>query len=131
MAVLDTSGNWSAGDDLRVLEAMGMAFSEYGINGLRTCMNQLEGISSGAVLKVLDAVDRYEAGKTAKTTSDLADVDGKVLVKADVLSWEVTKGSSGIDDEIMDARLQVIKYFEFCPYTPKVGETGATMLVRS
>lgn len=132
MAILDTSGNWSSGDDLRVLEAMGMEFSEYGLNGLITCMNQLEGISSGAVLQVLAAVDRYETAKAAKTAADLGDTESRVLVQADVLKWEVTKGLSGIQDELMDAREQVLKYFEFCPYTPKGGiMSNMTSLVRS
>lgn len=127
---LNTSGNWSVGDDLRVLDALGMDFSEYGLNGLQTCMNQLESISGGAVLKVLDAVSRYETAKAAKTAADLANTDSKVLVKADVLAWEVND-FKGIDSEIMDSRYEVMRYFEFCPYTPKVGGGDMTMLIRS
>lgn len=129
---LDTSGNWSAGDDLRVLDALGMDFSEYGLVGLQTCMNQLEDISSGAVTKVLAAVSRYEAAKAIKTATDLANTEDKVLVKADVLSWEVSKGgNSGLSAEIMDARIEVMRYFEFCPYTPKGVDMNPTILVRS
>lgn len=132
---LDTSGNWVAGDDLRVLEALGLGFSEYMLKGLQTCMNQLEGISPEAVLAVRDELTRYETAKAAKTAADLANTESKTLIKADVLEWEPSKSGElvGLDAEIADTKLKIANYFAFCPYTAGAGggATGMTSLIRS
>lgn len=132
MAVLDVSGSWVAGDDVRCLSAMEMAFSEYSLNGLITCMNQLQAISDAMVQQVRVDLDRYEAAKTVEIGANVADSEGKVLVKADVLEWEVAKGVSGARSEMNDASNAIMRAFGFCPYTPKSGHMGnMTMLVRS
>lgn len=132
---LDISGNWEAGDDLRVLEALGLPFSQYMLQGLQTCMNQLEDISPEAVLAVKDELTRYETAKAAKSAADLANTESKTLIKADVLEWEPSKSGElvGMDAEIADSRNQIANYFAFCPYTAgaSTGTTGMTSLIRS
>jgi hypothetical protein len=129
---LDTSGNWSSGDDFRVLEALEMPFSEYILEGLRTCMAQLESIDADVVLQVQDALDRYEAARDAKKVADLANTENKLLVQADVLKWAAGNGMNGVVAELQTARELVMRYFDFCPYTPNSAEsTGATQLIRS
>ena len=132
---LDTTGNWVAGDDLRVMEALGLGFSQYMLQGLQTCMNQLEDISPEAVLAVRDELTRYETAKSAKTAADLANTESKTLIKADVLEWEPSKSGSlvGLDAEIADTKLKIANYFAFCPYTAGTGAgaTGMTSLIRS
>lgn len=131
---LDISGNWEAGDDLRLLEAMLLPFSEYMLNGLQECMAQLETISPDAVLRVKAIMTSYEAAKTAEATANIADTEGKVLVQADVLKWQVTgTGISGPQQEMATLRGDLLSYFSFCPYTPSAdaGFGGQTALIRS
>jgi hypothetical protein len=132
---LDVSGGWEPQDDLRILEALGLGFSEYMLQGLQTCMAQLEDISPEAVLAVRDELTRYESAKAAKTAADLANTESKTLIKADVLSWQPSKSGElvGLDAELADAKLQIANYFAFCPYTSgaSTGSTGMTSLIRS
>lgn len=113
---LDTTGNWVAGDDLRIIEALMLPFGTYVLDCTQNCMNQLEDMSPEAVLRVRALLDDYEAAKTAEKESNLADTEGKVLVKADVLEWEVTgKGqASGSQQEMMRAQYEIAQYFAFC-----------------
>ena len=113
---LDTSGNWVAGDDLRLIEALGLPFGAYTLDCVQKCMNELEDMSPEAVLRVRALLDDYEAAKTAEKDSNLGDTEGKVLVKADVLEWEVTgKGqASGSQQEMNRAQYELAQYFAFC-----------------
>ena len=113
---LDTSGNWEAGDDLRVIEALALPFGSYTLDCTQKCMNELEDMSPEAVLRVRVLLDEYEAAKTAEKESNLGDTEGKVLVKADVLEWEVTgKGQpSGSQQEMLRAQYEIAQYFAFC-----------------
>ena len=80
---LDTTGNWVAGDDLRVIEALLLPFGTFTLDCTQNCMNQLEDMSPEAVLRVRALLDEYEAAKSAESTQNLGDTEGKVLVKAD------------------------------------------------
>lgn len=113
---LDVSGNWVAGDDLRVIEALELPFGSYTLTCTQNCCNQLEDISPEAVLNVRALLDEYEAAKTAESTGNLADTEGKTLVKADVLEWEPDKGGtpSGAQTEMLRAQQELGRYFAFC-----------------
>ena len=113
---LDTSGNWEAGDDLRLIEALGLPFGAYTLDCVQKCMNELEDMSPEAVLRVRALLDEYEAAKQAESSSNLADTEGKVLVKADVLEWEVTGTGqpSGAQQEMMRTQYEIANYFAFC-----------------
>jgi len=139
---LDTSGNWEAGDDLRIIEALGLPFGTYTLDCVQKCMNELEDMSPEAVLRVRALLDEYEAAKTAEKESNLADTEGKVLVKADVLEWEVTgKGEmSGSQQEMLRAQYEIAKYFAFCSCLGNalpgggsggIGGYGSGQLIRS
>ena len=113
---LDTTGNWVAGDDLRVIEALLLPFSEYVLDCTQKCMGQMEDISPEAVLRVRALLDEYEAAKAVESTQNLSDTEGKTLVKADVLEWE-RNGSgtlSGSQQEVLRIRTEIEKYFSFC-----------------
>jgi len=112
---LDTSGNWEAGDDLRVIEALMLPFGTYTIDCVQNCMNQLEDMSPEAVLRVRALLDEYEAADQAESGQNLGDTEGKVLVKADVLEWEVVNGGiSGTSQEKAKIRMEIARYFAFC-----------------
>ena len=97
---LDTSGNWEAGDDLRIIEALMLPFGTYVLDCTQNCMAQLEDMSPEAVLRVRALLDEYEAADQAESGQNLGDTEGKVLVKADVLEWEVVNGGiSGSSQE--------------------------------
>lgn len=131
---LDTTGNWVAGDELRIIEALGLPFGSYTLDCVSNCCNQLEDLSAQAVLNVRALLDEYEAAKAVQTTQDLADTEGKTLVKADVLEWEVNKGqASGPQVEMMRTKDEIAQYFAFCSCLG--GLVGAsshgTQLIRS
>lgn len=113
---LNTSNNWVAGDDLRVIEALGVGFGSYTLTCVQNCMNELETIEVTASLNVRALLDRYEAAETALIASDLSDTDGKTLVKADVLEWErnSTAEPSGLQTEMLRARKELQQWFAFC-----------------
>lgn len=129
---LDVTGNWVVGDDLRVIEALGLPFGTYTLTCTQNCMNQLEDMSAEAVLAVRALLDEYDAAKTAYSTANLADSEGKVLVQADVLKWQ-PKGASqmtGPQKEMARVSMEIAKYFAFCPCMP--GISGyQTSLIRS
>ena len=132
---LDVTGNWVAGDDLRVIEALGLPFGSYTLTCAQNCMNQLEDMSSDAVLNVRTLLDKYEAAKLAQSTANLADTEGKTLVKADVLEWERNGASevSGPQQEMQRCRMELAQYFAFCSCMGSLGggHYGQTALIRS
>lgn len=103
-------------------------------------MNELEDISPEAVLRVRVLLDEYEAARSSEINSNVNDSEGKILVKADVLEWEVTGNGqmSGSQQEMMRARYELWQYFSFCsclsgydPNSPASGGWGHSPLVRS
>ena len=114
-STLDTSGNWEAGDDLRIVECLMLPFGEYVLSCVGNCANQLEDMSPEAVLRVRALLDEYDAADLAESNQNLADTEGKVLVQADVLHWEVTgNGVAGTTQEKANIRAEVARYFAFC-----------------
>ena len=134
---LDTTGGWVAGDDLRVIEALMLPFGSYVLDCTQNCMNQLEDMSPEAVLRVRALLDEYEAADQAESGQNLGDTEGKVLVKADVLEWEVVNGGiAGTTQEKAKIRDEIAKYFAFCSCLGGVlpggmGGYGTTSLIRS
>ena len=112
---LDVSGNWETGDDLRLIEALMLPFGEYTLTCVQNCCAQLEDMSAEAVLRVRALLDEYEAANQAESEQNLGDTEGKVLVKADVLEWEVVNGGiSGTSQEKASTRDEIARYFSFC-----------------
>ena len=114
-STLKTDGNWEAGDDLRIIEALLLPFGEYVQTCVGNCGNQLEEMSPEAVLRVRALLDEYEAADLAESGQNLGDTEGKVLVKADVLEWEVVNGGyAGTTQEKAKIREEIARYFAFC-----------------
>ena len=132
---LDTSGNWVAGDELRIIEALGVPFGSFTLTCIQNCCGQLEDMSPQAVLNVRAALDEYEAAKTAESTQNLSDTEGKTLVKADVLMWEKDSAGapSGAQKEMMRAKDEIAQYFAFCSCLGGLlgGSSYNTSLIRS
>ena len=132
---LDTTGNWVAGDELRIIEALGVPFGSYTLDCVADCANQLEDMSAQAVLNVREALDEYEAAKSAESTQNLSDTEGKTLVKADVLEWEKDPAgsASGAQIEMQRAQAEIAQYFAFCSCLGGILGSGSygTSLVRS
>ena len=135
---LDTSGHWESGDDLRIVEALMLPFGEYVLSCTQSCMAQLEAMSPEAVLRVRALLDEYEAADQVEQEQNLGNSEGKVLVQADVLSWEVVNGGiSGATQEKASVRDEIARYFAFCsclgsilPGGPGTGY-GTASLIRS
>ena len=138
-STLDTSGNWVAGDDLRLIEALMLPFSEYVLTCTGNCANQLEDMSPEAVLRVRALLDEYEAADLIETEQNTNNSEGKVLVEADVLVWHVVNGGiSGATQEKAKIREEIARYFSFCsclgsilPGGPGSYGYGTTPLYRS
>ena len=132
---LNTSGHWEAGDDLRIIEALKVPFGDYSLTCIGNCANQLEDMSSQAVLNVRAALDEYEAAKAAESTQNLADSEGKTLIQADVLRWspDPTGQPSGAQKEMVRAADEIAQYFAFCSCLGGLlgGSSYGTPLVRS
>lgn len=132
---LDTSGLWDAGDDLRIITVLKAPFGSYTLDCVGNCCNQLEIISPAAVTEVKTLLTQYDAAKTAQITADLADTEGKTLVKADVLEWEVNSGTqpSGPQLEMYRCETEIANYFAFCSCLGAVvgNKSYSTSLIRS
>ena len=136
---LDTTGNWVAGDDLRVIEALLLPFGSYTLKCTQDCMNQLEDMSPEAVLRVKTLLDEYDAAKLADSTQNLGDTEGKTLVKADVLEWERNGAGqpTGVQQEMSRIRMEIANYFAFCSCMGGIqggsgsGGYGSGSLIRS
>ena len=132
---LITTGSWEAGDDLRIIEALKLPFGSYTLQCTQDCCNQLEEMSPEAVLKVRALLDEYEAAETAQKTQNLADTEGKTLVRADVLEWSPNGAgqASGPQQEMARTQAELKNYFAFCSCMGGLQEGGsyATSLIRS
>lgn len=134
MATLDTSGLWSAGDDYRVIKALAVPFGTYTQDCTITAMNELQGMSVAAQQDVLDLLADYDAADTAQTAQNLANIEGKVLVKADVLEYEVTgSGVTGPQQEKGRVKHELTQIFAFstCLSGYMGGNSFGTPLFRS
>ena len=133
---LDTSGLWDAGDDLRIIEVLEVPFGSYTLDCTGNCCNQLEGMSPGAVTNVKALLNEYDAAKTAQINQNLADTEGKTLVKADVLEWQVNGAGapSGPQLEMWRCRNEIANYFAFCSCLGSLLQNSmgySTSLIRS
>jgi len=112
---LDTSGVYTAGDDYRVIKVLNLPFGSYTLDCVSDCMNQLEDMSVAAATDLVALLDAWDTADAAQSTQDLADVEGKVLVKADVLEWEVVNGGvSGPAKEKAKIEDDVKQIMSFC-----------------
>lgn len=135
---LDITGVWSEGDDIRVIEALLLPFGSYTLSCVQDCMNQLEDMSTTAALNVIGLLDEYDTAKNAEINSNLADTEGKTLVKADVLEWERNGATemSGPQTEMARIRMELWNYFAFCSCLSGLnpgsgGGYGIASLIRS
>ena len=134
MATLDTGLGWVAGDPERVLIAWGLGVSEYSINQITTCMNQLGTFSPSSVAAVRTLLDDYDTADTTLSSLNTTN-EGKVLVKADVLEWEVPQGSQAYSVQMEIGKIQgkIGQYFSFCPLSGAManGYINTVPLIRS
>ena len=116
MAVLDTSGVYTAGDDYRVIKVLDVPFGSYTLECVAGCMNDLEVMSPAAAADLVLTLDEYDAASAIQAASNLQQADGrKVLTTADVLEWTVINGGqSGVDIELAGLRSDVRQIMSFC-----------------
>ena len=133
---LDTSGVYSTGDDIRVIEALRLPFGSFVLDCVQDSMNQLETMSSAAATNLVAELTAFETAETAETTQNLSDSEGKTLVKADVLEWSKdSEGTpSGNQKEMDRAKSQIERYLSFSPCLSSylnAGSYGMTPVIRS
>lgn len=135
MAVLDTSGVYTAGDDYRVIKVLDIPFGTFTLECVAGCMNDLEVMSPPAAADLVATLDEYAAASAIETASNLEQADGrKVLTTADVLEWTVVNGgTSGVSLELASLRGDVRQIMAFCPCLQGYlqDDMGGTALIRS
>jgi hypothetical protein len=133
MATLNTGLGWVAGDIERILLAMEIGVSEYTINEMTVCANRLGEISSTLVSTVRTLLGEYDAAVTVQKGLGVADDAGRVMVKADVLEWEVDKGGryEAVFKEKGRIYSELVKIFAYCPIVTGGTAKGGTSLIRS
>ena len=135
MATLDTTGVYTEGDDFRVIKALGVPFGSYTLDCIAGCMNDLEVMSVTAATDLVALLNAYDVANTSQSTQNLEQADGqKVLVKADVLEWEVTNGGvGGAGQEKLKIKDEIAQIMSFCVclggFLGNPG--GGTALIRS
>ena len=135
MAILDTSGVYTAGDDYRVIKALDVPFGTYTLNCVAGCMNDLEVMSVTAATDLIALLDSYDVANAAESANLLEQAGGgKVLVKADVLEWEVVNGGiSGASQEKGKIQAEIAQVMSFCVCLGGFlnNQGGGTALIRS
>ena len=130
MAVLDTSGVYTAGDDYRVIKVLGAPFGTYTLSCVAGCMNDLEDMSATAAADLVSLLNAWDTADTAQSTENNSQADGqKVLVEADVLKWQVINGGiSGLAQEKAKIEGEVSQIMAFCSCLGGLlgGSTGGT-----
>lgn len=133
MASLNTSLGWVVGDVERILIALDVGVSNYSINELTVCCNELGGMSSTLVSVVRNLLSQNDAAVTVQKNLGVTDDAGRVLVKADVLEWEVERGGKyeAVIKEKGRVYSDLVKIFSFCAIGGGVMTRDTTLLVRS
>lgn len=133
MATLDTSLGWVAGDVERILLALDINVSNFTINEITVCCNEIGGMSTTLVGRVRTLLSEYDSAVTVQQGLGVADDAGRVLVKADVLEWEVQKGGSygAVVQEKGRISDDLLKIFAFCPCVGDNLSRYSTPLLRS
>jgi hypothetical protein len=98
-------------------------------------MNDLQDMSTAAQQDVLDLLTSYETAEATQITTNLADTEGKTLVKADVLMWQPDGlgQPSGPQQEMLRCRMELGTIFAFCSCLGGAlpGNSHNTALIRS
>ena len=129
---LDTSGVYTAGDDYKVIKILSLPFGDYTLDCVSNCMNQLQDMSTVAAQDLVDMIGEWETADNAQTTEDLSQTDGrKVLVEADVLSWQVVgTGTTGPQMQKLKIEQDIAELLAFCSCLGGYlgGYSGATLI---
>ena len=135
MATLNTTGAYSEGDAFRVIKALDIPFGTFTFDCVIGCLNDLEVMSPAAATDLVALLDSYDVANAAETANLLEQAGGaKVLVKADVLSWQVVNdGVSGASQQMAKIRSSLTQTMVFCPcLSGYLGDQyGGTSLIRS
>lgn len=135
MATLNTTGVYTEGDDFRVIKALDVPFGTYSLNCVAGCLNDLEVMSPTAAADLVALLDSFDVANAAESTANLEQAGGqKVLVEADVLSWQVINGGiSGAAQEKGKIRTDIAQIMSFCVCLAgyATNHVGGTSLVRS
>ena len=133
MATLDTGLGWVAGDVERILLVFGVGVSNYTIDQMTVCCNELGGMAPTLVSDVRGLLSDYEAAEDVQSGLGVDNDAGRVLVKADVLEWKVDKG--GRYEAVLKERWRIadklVNIFSFCPIVYPMGGNLSTTLIRS
>jgi hypothetical protein len=133
VATLNIGYGWVAGDVERILLALEIRLGRYSIHEMTVCCNELGDMSPSQVSKVRTLLDEWERALGQQKNAGDEENAGKVLVKADVLEWEVDNGGKyeAIVGEKTRVRHELEKIFGFCPLIGDGMGSVGTLLYRS
>ena len=110
-----TDNRWEPGDDLRIIDALELPFSQYTQECVGECCMALADLSEDAVDNVRNALAKFEAAQEVVEAENLSNNTGETLVKADVLEWEpVVDMATGPRAEMARNQGLVLRYFSSC-----------------
>lgn len=131
MTAINTMLGWSQDDPVNLLIASGLTVGGYQIEQVTVTMNKLGAISSQIISNIQGLIGEFQDAQDALIALN-GNADGKVLVKADVLEWEQSKGVSySPEREIMRIRGLLYQYMASCPLYEAGGAGSISTLYRS
>jgi len=124
VATLNTACGWVAGDPARVLIAAGLTLGKYQITQITGCMNTLCILAPQMVADVRGLLDDWDTAQSGIQETNVGQ-DGRVLVKADVLEWQVIDaGTNSPQAEVGRIQQLLYQYFGFCQLFQGGGSGG-------
>jgi len=134
MATLSAGLGWVASDPERILIACGVGVSEYSLNEVIVCCNEIGVRSSTLVSRAKNLLDDWDDANDAERDAYTDDNKGKILSKADVLEWDVSGGGAkqAAKDEKNRISYELRLIFGDClVIMSSRGNSGITPLYRS
>lgn len=133
MATLNTSYGWVSGDVERILIACGIGVSEYAIEEVTVCCNEIGVRGVSLVNRTRGLLDEWEDANDAERDGYLDVNGGRVLSKADVLEWDTSYGgiTEGAKREKQRISYELRLIFGHCEVIMRSGVQQVTRLYRS
>ena len=133
MTTLDTSYGWVAGDVERIIIALDLGIGRFTIEQVTVDCNQLGEMSPTLVERVRGLLSEYEEANTIQKDLGVGADSGRVLVKADVLEWQVDPGGKyeALFKEKGRITDELVKIFAFSPIISRFSARNSASLVRS
>jgi hypothetical protein len=125
---------WNVGEAESILKILGLSVTAANLTQVDSCMDELSLLSPASEAAVQALLADYEAAEQSLATLNTTGT-GKTLIQADVLKWEVDKGSGYTYSPVTEMQRlagEILRYFGPCMgIEPQTGYFGTASLIRS